>query len=243
METDTDTPSPTNDPVRVGRIYKITCNVTNLCYIGKTIQNLTIRFRQHFDKKSYCRLLKDAINEYSKDNFSIETLWEGDFNLLGEMERKMIKHHNTMTPNGYNLREGGGRSERVSTGSRKLMISKQREISLRKNGKLGSIIKNISKVDGRITSWTVKCFRNGKPYKLGKFNTKEEALTLQEEYTQDPENYPIPPSTHKGRGNAKCIYYSNKRNKWSVIVGKTFLGRFDTQEHAQYELDKFKNNQ
>jgi hypothetical protein len=53
---------------------------------------------------------------------------------------------NTMAPNGYNLRAGGVViSEKLVKYSRQLMIEKQREISLRRGGLLGTIKENKSK--------------------------------------------------------------------------------------------------
>lgn len=224
----------------IGKIYKITCTVTNLSYIGKTIQCVKKRFQQHCDKKSYCRLLLNAIHEHGKDNFRLETIWEGETNKLGTMERKMIEQHDTLSPNGYNLREGGGRSEKVSDESRKLMISKQREISIKKNGKLGTIRENKSKIDGSITSWTFKAPRGGKVCKVALCSTKEDALKIQDEYTNDPDGYEIPESTHKRE--ARGVYYNSKRRKWLVNFNNKYLGRYETEEEANDVLNKYKEN-
>lgn len=225
----------------VGKIYKITCTVTNQCYIGKTIQCVKKRFQQHVNKSSYCRLLSDAIHEHGKDKFVIETIWEGEYSLLGKMEKKMIEEYRTLSPNGYNLREGGGRSEKVSDESRKLMIAKQREISLEKNGKLGTIVKNKSKVDGRITSWSFMICRDGKGYRVANCPTKEDALRVQEEFTKDPDGYIIPKSTQTAKGKARGVYYSPQKRKWIVNFNK-YLGTYKTEEEATEVLNKYKEN-
>lgn len=225
----------------IGKIYKITCTVTNLSYIGKTIQSLQKRFNQHFSKKSTCRILKDVINEHGRDNFYIETIWEGGVGLLGKMEKKMIKEFNTLYPNGYNLREGGGRDEKACNNSRQMMISKQREISLRKNGLLGSIKENKSKLDGRTTSWALVICREGKEYRVAKCSNRDEILKVQEEYTKDPDGYTIPPSVRLGNGYAKGVYYSPTKQKWMVNFTK-YLGTYDTEEEANDVLNKFKED-
>jgi group I intron endonuclease len=133
----------------MGIIYKITCEVTGKSYIGKTIQPLKKRICQHrIYNKNACRALSNAIQCYNWENFNVSVLWEGDSNILGEMERKFISDYGTLEPYGYNIREGGGRSERVSDVSRNIMIEKQREISKRRNGLLGRIVGNISKKMG-----------------------------------------------------------------------------------------------
>lgn len=226
----------------IGKIYKITCTVTNLSYVGKTIQCVKKRFQQHFSKSSYCRLLVDAINEHGRENFDIETIWEGDSDLLGKMEKKMIEEYNTMAPNGYNLREGGGRSEKVSDESRKLMISKQREISLAKNGKLGSINEIISKVDGRTTSWSFMAHRNGKIYTLANCSTLEETLKVQEEFTKDPDGYVIREPVQMPNGKPRGVYYSPQRRKWRVFNNNKYLGQYTTEEEANEVLKKYKED-
>lgn len=227
---------------RIGRIYKITCKVTNLCYVGKTIRSVKRRFAEHLGKNSCCRLLKNAIDEYGKDNFKIETLWEGGIGQLGEMEKYMIKEHHTLYPGGYNLTGGGGRGEKACMETKNRMINKQRKRRLNNKGTLGEIRENKSKVDGRTTSWTLKGNRNGKTYKIGNFKTKEEVLKIQDEFTKDPDGYTIPTSTFSSKGDAKCVYYTPKRNKWTVLVDNTYLGNFDTQEQAYDTLNVYKED-
>lgn len=227
----------------IGKIYKITCIVNNLSYIGKTIQCVKKRFQQHTSKRSYCRLLLNAINEHRSHNFYVETIWEGDADLLGYMEKKMIKEFNTMSPNGYNLREGGGRSERISDESRKFMISKQREISLSKNGRLGYIKENKSKIDGRITSWTFKARRGGNSLKVANCSTLEEAVKIQEEYTKDPDGYVIPESVYgKGVGEIRGVYYRSDRKKWQARLDNKHIGQYKTEEDANEALKKYKED-
>jgi len=191
-----------------GIIYKIECEVSGKSYIGKTIQPLKKRIQQHQDCNSYCRALSQAIKDHGWENFKFSTIWEGNVSLLGEMERKLIDEHGTMEPGGYNLREGGGRSERVSEISRQLMIEKQREISKRRGGLLGKLVPN---GHGKITSWSVNIPRNGARYRVGPFKTKEEC---QKKFTEDPDGFEIPPSKRVGNGKGVCIYYRKERNKW-----------------------------
>lgn len=218
-----------------------------MSYIGKTIQQLNIRIKQHNDKNSYCRCLSQAIKEYGwEDNFQVETLWEGDNEILGEMEKKFITEYNTIEPNGYNIREGGGRSEKVSDVSRQLMIEKQREISMRRNGLLGRIIENKSKVDGRITSYRLIACVNGTPKRIGNFKTYEEALKIQKKFTDNPDTYKIPPPKRTANGKSSNVYFDKSRNKWSIniyINGKSkYLGRYETEEKAKDVLERYRKD-
>ena len=235
----------------MGIIYKIYCKKTQLSYIGKTIQELKTRIKQHRDKSSYCRCLSSAIKEYGWENFNVSTLWEGDNSKLGEMERYYINKLNTLEPNGYNSREGGGRSEKVSDISRQLMVDKQREISTRRNGLLGYIRNNYSKVNTeKITSYSVFVWSggaNGSRKTLGNFKTREEALEAQNKYTKDPHNYKIPPPKRLGNGKSSNVYFCNdtkRKKRWQVqfhVKGKNIsLGRYETKEEALEVAQKYK---
>lgn len=226
-----------------------------MSYIGKTIQKLKTRIRQHRyvpnDPNRYrCRCLLDAIQKYNWENFEVSTLWEGDNSLLGDMEKKFIKELNTMEPNGYNIREGGGKSEKVSDMSRQIMVDKQREISMRRNGLLGYITPNYSKVDkDKITSYSLRVCINTKTQTIGSYKTYEQALEVQKKFTEDPDNYEIPQSKRVGNGQSTNVYFcsSDKRKKrWIVqfrVNGKNLsLGRYETNEEALEVANKYKEN-
>ena len=222
-----------------GIIYKIDCEVSGKSYIGKTIQPLKKRIQQHQDCNSYCRALSQAIQDHGWENFKFSAIWEGNASLLGEMERKLISEHGTMEPGGYNLREGGGRSERVSDTSRTLMIEKQREISKRRGGLLGVLIPN---GHGKVTSWSISIPKNGKRHRVGPFKTKEEAIEIQKKITENPDEFELPEPKRVGNGKGSGIYYT--RNKWQVLPrvnGKNvYLGHYKTEEEAREALTKFR---
>ena len=220
----------------MGIIYKILCKKTNKSYIGKTIQQLKTRMKQHKESRSYCRALSEAIMNHGWDNFEVSVVWEGENHLLGEMEKKCISEHVTLEPNGYNIREGGGRSEKVSDLSRKLMIEKQREISRRRNGLLGRVSPNKSRKDGSITSWYFKVTVNNTPCIIGSLKTKEEADEIQKMYNENPDTFQFP--SPKRVGNGKGGVYKNK-GKWQVMVKNIYIGRFDSKERAETVLKEY----
>jgi group I intron endonuclease len=222
-----------------GIIYKIDCEISGKSYIGKMIQPLKRRIQQHRESRSYCRALSQAIKDHGWENFKFSAIWEGNASLLGEMERKLISEHGTMEPGGYNLREGGGRSEKVSDTSRKLMIEKQREVSKRRGGLLGKLCQNK-------LSWSLRLTRDGMTHTIGPFNTKEEAIECQKKFTEDPDDFEIPPPKRLGNGVANGIYYRKDRDKWQVsqwIDGKNVsLGVYKTNEEAKDALERYKKN-
>ena len=93
-----------------GFIYKITNNINNHIYIGKTNTSIEYRFKRHIidskkDKLKY-RPLYRAMNKYGIENFSISLVEECDENLLSEREQYWIKYYNSYE-NGYNATLGG----------------------------------------------------------------------------------------------------------------------------------------
>lgn len=77
-------------------IYKITNKITNECYIGKTIQSLTIRKQKHkYDMKRKKSKLYQNIKQYGWANFNWKILFEVNNKLiLKQLERTYIKLHN-----------------------------------------------------------------------------------------------------------------------------------------------------
>ena len=217
----------------MGLIYKLTCPEGKM-YIGRTIQTFKKRLNGHKYGMSQCRLLKKAINIFGFENFKKEIIWEGENELLPEKEKYYIEYLNTIYPFGYNLSTGGGRGEHRSENTIKLMTINQRELAkIRNEGLLGYIVENKSKLDGRITSWTVK---NNKCGSIGNFKSRDEALSFQHDYTQDPDKY-INAYSKKRLPNGKSgIYYRKERDRWVVIPhvnGKNiYIGSYKSKEEA-----------
>lgn len=88
-------------------VYKHTCIVTNKSYVGITC-DYERRNKDHQNKLSGCRAFSSAIKKYGWSEFSHEILATGlTLHSANHFESFYIKHFNSMTPNGYNLRTGG----------------------------------------------------------------------------------------------------------------------------------------
>ena len=82
-------------------------------YVGKA-KNFLIRHKQHIyeseneHRKSYNYPFHCAIRKYGIDNFTIKILAENiSDKKIGEYEKFFIKRYKTISPNGYNIAEGG----------------------------------------------------------------------------------------------------------------------------------------
>lgn len=76
-------------------------------YIGQTKQRPSIRWNQHSGSPKSNMYISKSIKKYGKKNFKFEVIdFAFDKNELNELETYWINILNTMSPNGYNLREG-----------------------------------------------------------------------------------------------------------------------------------------
>lgn len=98
----------------MGYIYKITNKNTGKIYIGLTTKERpTDRFSQHRyiathpEQEKNISYLHRAMNAEGVDNFSFDIIEEVDNEILCEREKYWIKYYNSLSPNGYNLTEGG----------------------------------------------------------------------------------------------------------------------------------------
>ena len=93
-----------------GFIYKISNNINNKVYIGKTLSSLEKRFKEHiYDcerRKMEKRPLYHAMCKYGVENFYIELVEEVSIDILSERECYWIKHYDSYN-NGYNATLGG----------------------------------------------------------------------------------------------------------------------------------------
>lgn len=109
-----------------GKIYKIICLITGMIYIGQTTGTLERRFYLHCHRSSGCRYLYNAIKKYGKENFTIEQIATASTQEeLNQKEKYLVDKLNTLAPNGYNLKEGGGSTGKMSKVSRRRLSRSQ----------------------------------------------------------------------------------------------------------------------
>jgi len=95
----------------MGYIYKITNKITNKCYIGETKKsNPELRWNEHkrkIEKGIGCPALQDAVKKYGVEHFKFEILIICFDEDRYRFEKEYIKKYNSISPNGYNLTNGG----------------------------------------------------------------------------------------------------------------------------------------
>lgn len=93
-----------------GYIYKITNQINQKMYIGKTVNSISARWKEHLHDykrpQHEKRPLYEAMNKYGIENFTIEEVEEVDVKKLSIREIYWIEHYNTYN-NGYNATLGG----------------------------------------------------------------------------------------------------------------------------------------
>lgn len=109
------------------RIYKITNRISNKVYIGQTKHTTQERFRQHCCTPPALSAIAGAIQKYGKDNFTIEELaLASTQDELDVLEKTHIKLNDSISPNGYNLKDGGLEGSVFSAESREKMSKAKR---------------------------------------------------------------------------------------------------------------------
>ena len=91
-------------------IYKITNDINEKVYIGKTCNSIQKRFKEHCKDSSRLKLerrpLYSAMRKYGTDKFHIEAIEECAYNVAGEREQYWIEFYDSYK-NGYNATLGG----------------------------------------------------------------------------------------------------------------------------------------
>lgn len=91
-------------------IYKITNDVNEKIYIGKTLVSIEERWRCHKkdSKTKHCekRPLYNAINKYGIEHFHIEQIEECSSDIVNEREKYWIEYYGSFKY-GYNATKGG----------------------------------------------------------------------------------------------------------------------------------------
>ena len=108
----------------MGYIYLITNKINGKQYVGQTLRNdINDRWKQHFNKKAIGRCLKSDYLKYGIENFNFTIICICFDDYCNKFEKEYIQKFNTISPNGYNLSEGG--SNKCTHPDTKILISEK----------------------------------------------------------------------------------------------------------------------
>jgi group I intron endonuclease len=105
----------------MGHIYMLKNKLNGKSYVGQTICPVEERLQKHQHKSSNCRAIYGAIKKYGWDNFEIDW-YECLDNELNKHEKWMVNLMRTLSPDGYNLKEGGGSRGKLSEETKQRII-------------------------------------------------------------------------------------------------------------------------
>lgn len=94
-----------------GIVYEITCIPTGLRYVGQTVSELRKRWNGHIAsaKSGSTWIFSQAIREHGSESFQLKVLCECESaKELNVQEMHFIQTLNTVSPNGYNMRDYAG---------------------------------------------------------------------------------------------------------------------------------------
>ena len=210
----------------LGIIYKIS-SPSGKTYVGQTKRSFKKRIQEHKGESSGCTLIKKAINKYG-DEMKYEIIEENvPHEQLDEREIYWIKELNSLAPSGYNLNTGG-RFFNITQETKDHLSDMQRKLAIERNGHLGTV-QHIGDIFKPVVSNNTKYI----PLSSGGFKTRQEAVEVLKQYTQEPDNFV------KVEGTVKRVSGSVYKNKNSYIASykKYTLGYYHTQEEAREALE------
>lgn len=121
-------------------IYKITNLINNKCYIGKTLNTIQERWREHCSdykkRNEEKRPLYSAMSKYGIENFKIEEIEQCNEDIVNDREKYWIEYYGSFKK-GYNATLGGDGKAYLD---RKLLIKTYNEVqNLKKSAKILNI--------------------------------------------------------------------------------------------------------
>lgn len=112
----------------MGYLYTLT-SPSFKSYVGLTTRTMEERLKEHQEPASGCRAISNAIQKYGLENFVVD-YYECPDDELNKHERWMVNLMGTLSPGGYNLREGGGSRGKLSDDTKERIAEAKRGIPL-----------------------------------------------------------------------------------------------------------------
>jgi group I intron endonuclease len=199
----------------MGYIYLITNKVNDKKYVGQTIcKDINTRWKQYkkLDKHSIGRSLYNALIKYHLDNFKFQIVcicFDEDCNKL---EKEYIKKFDTLSPNGYNLMEGGDNSKHHPETIELIRASLKGRITCPKTPEI-NLKKSIS-------------MRGDKNHNFGKKMSEDQKNKIRDKLKGNRKNYIVSKKQLEGLAKGRINNPNKKR-----------IGKFDNEDKILEEFN------
>ncbi len=211
-------------------IYKISNKIDNKSYIGQTTKSFDGRYpNEQWWKTTHNEYLLEAVKEFGLVNFGVEFLAENieSQEELDRLEVLYIKEFDTMYPNGYNGRLGGGNGKYSEQAKDNVAISWNKgKIFKLKNQQTGQIVEfiNINRFcrENNACSGSIRMVLKGKRDMCGYWTLPETIIKKYEVSSPNNESHSI----FKGEQKLFC----DKHNLSPCQFNKVING------HVKYHL-------
>ncbi len=178
-----------------GYIYILTNKINGKQYVGQTTRLLDRRFKEHMrESQKQCIALHNAVKKHGKSNFSVRILQNAYSRIeLDNLEKTVIMKLGTLSPNGYNITEGG----KGTSGYKHSDEARHNMSIVRKTGLANGTIPNVWL--GRKHTEETKC-------KLRRPKTEEEKCKMRLAKKGKPSNNGLQTST-EGMKRARKVHF------------------------------------
>ena len=109
-------------------IYKVTNKINGKVYIGQTTRSIKSRWKGHCrsaENNKSNNMFHSAIAKYGPDAFIVEQVdFANDIDTLNKLEKHHIEEHESLYPNGYNMKTGGLNCEYSDASKKKMSEAK-----------------------------------------------------------------------------------------------------------------------
>jgi len=211
-------------------------------YIGQTIRPIEERLRQHQKPNSVCVAINRAIQKHGWDNF--EKHWyEVPDEDLNDHEKLMVEVLGTLSPGGYNLREGGGSGGKPCEESRKKMSEARIGKALSKETKI-----KLSEANSRENNpmygktHTKEIKQKIRETSTGRTHKVETKKKISESQKGDKNHMygktPSDETKRKMSETKKGVNNPNSKRIFQYDINNTFIQSFATSIEAARSLDK-----
>lgn len=224
-------------------IYKITNLVNGKCYIGQTVGSIEARWKRHCSDSNKCPAIHNAILKYGIQNFQVEQIDTATSQEeLNEKEAHWITTLNTISPNGYNLQNGGLREqlsqescEKISNTIRDKYRNNEINISWKRKvcqyNKQGSLIKVWDSIKDASLALDIQAKHipdacRGKRKSVGGYMWR---------YYEDTLGEPI--SVPARKRNPDSWFNSHRKPVLQFDLDGNFIRRWDSTSQAANELN------